>query len=142
MLEHTDIFGAKPVVLMVGQDAEALQLFRKPLERHGFQVQTVASGQAAIELYQKHPEHVAAILLEEHLAGLEGPTTGSALHQLKPYVPICFLSDSVDEQRMEELRQHGVRYVFTKPYNPEGIAILLQDIVNCAARELVASGVH
>jgi hypothetical protein len=52
------------------------------------------------------------------------------------------LSDAVDEQKAEELREHGVRYVFTKPFNPEGVAALLLDTVNCAARELEASGVH
>lgn len=142
MLEHTEIFGVKPVILVVNRDAQTRQLLQKTLERHGFKVRIAASGPEAIDVYQKDPECVAAVLLEEHLAGLEGPTAGSAFQHLKPYVPICFLCDAVDEQQAEALREHGVRYIFTKPFNPEGIAILLQDTVNCAARELEASGVH
>ena len=142
MLEHSDIFGTKPVVLIANQDADLRQLLCQTLEHHGFQVRTAVSGPEAVAAYLQHPEAVAAVLLEHRLAGLEEPEMSGALHRLRPYVPVCLLSESMSEDQVEELRTQGVRYVFTKPCNPEGVACLLQDIVNCAARELEASGVH
>ena len=70
----------------------------------------------AIDLYREHGEHIALVLLDVRMPGLDGPKTLEALRKLNPEVPACFMTDNTGDYEPQELLQRGATYVITKPF--------------------------
>src|SRR5262245_27065761 len=62
------------------------------LRSEGFEVWLAGHGQQAIELYQRHRDEIAVVLLDVRMPGLDGPHTLSALQELCPGVRCCFMT--------------------------------------------------
>jgi Response regulator containing CheY-like receiver, AAA-type ATPase, and DNA-binding domains len=68
--KRKDIFMAHPAILVVDDDQVILQSFARILERHGYDVETAATGHEAIERCKKGSYDVA--LLDIKLPDMDG----------------------------------------------------------------------
>src|SRR5271165_5426811 len=82
----------KPGVLVVDDEHMVRIMVQMGLEENGFDVWLAANGREAIDLYRTHREHIAVVLLEACMPGLDGPQTLNALRELNPDVLACFMS--------------------------------------------------
>jgi CheY-like chemotaxis protein len=130
---------AKPGVLVADDDHLVRVMVQLGLERSGFEVWLASNGREAIGLYQKHRDSVDVVLLDVHMAGLDGPQTLDVLRQLNPQIPVCFMSCNSDPYQPEELRQRGAAYVLAKPFRLNQLADILRCLANGGPTELVQS---
>jgi CheY-like chemotaxis protein len=122
----------KPGVLVVDEDHLVRVMVQLALERNGFDVWLARSGREAIDLYRRHTEEIAVVLLDVRMPGLDGLQTLEVLRELNSEVQACFMSDDTGTYEPEELLQRGAAYVIAKPF-------LLVDLANIL--RLMAQGV-
>jgi PAS domain S-box-containing protein len=105
-----------PLVLLCDDDASIRKVVRVMLERQGYQVLTVASGQEAIEQARAH--HPDIILLNLIMPGMNGWETLAVLKQQPETrtIPVIILSGLLPDAR--EVPYAGISDWIVKPPEP------------------------
>jgi CheY-like chemotaxis protein len=123
---------AKPGVLVVDDEHMVRIMVQLGLERNGFDVWLARNGREAIDLYRRHTEEIAVVLLDVRMPGLDGLQTLEVLRELNPEVLACFMNGDTGVYELDELVQRGAAQVIVKPF-------LLDDLANIL--RLMAQGV-
>jgi CheY-like chemotaxis protein len=79
-----------PTFLCVDDEPSVLSMEKALLESAGFRVLAATSGRQAISIFSS--EAVDVVLMDYWLPGMNGIQVAQAMKQLKPDVPILFLS--------------------------------------------------
>jgi two-component system alkaline phosphatase synthesis response regulator PhoP len=79
-------------VLIVEDEQHIADGLRFNLEAEGYEVQTVASGETALELLEGDPERFDAVVLDVMLPGKDGFEVASQLRASGQFVPILMLT--------------------------------------------------
>jgi CheY-like chemotaxis protein len=101
------------------------------LRKQGFAVWLAANGRQAIELSQEHGENIDLVLLDVHLAWLDGVQTLQALREVNPCLRCCFMS-SHPGNYAKELGKWGVERFFVKPFDMAELVEELQFLLAAA----------
>jgi CheY-like chemotaxis protein len=130
----------KPVVLVVDEDHLVRIMLQLGLERNGFDVWLARCGREAIDLYRRHSEEIAVVLLDVRMPGLDGLRTLEVLRELNPEVQACFMSGDTGPCKPEELLQHGAAYAIAKPFLLDDLANILRLMAQGVPADLHPSG--
>ncbi|WP_027092590.1 response regulator transcription factor [Cohnella thermotolerans] len=108
-------------VLYIEDDADIGQWVKEDLERRGYEVEWLQSGDRAAE----RAAQADLVVLDVMLPGLDGFTIGQRLKREAPNVPILMLSarTSVDD------KLQGLQFAddyLTKPFHPDELAARLE----------------
>ncbi len=121
---------AKPVILVVDDDAPILTLMRNLLREFGFEAHVASTGQAAIEAARAVTP--ALVLLDKNMPGMHGSDVIRALRNdagLKS-VPILILSgDPVGPSELSELGANGA---VQKPFDIPALIDQIRSFVGVA----------
>jgi len=123
-----------PGVLVVDDTAALRSVLETGLRRAGFSVWSAAHGLLAVELYRRHQDTIAVVLLDVAMPGLDGPQTLAALQQLCPAVRCCFMTADPEPYTEEDLRRLGAVRVFRKPFAFPEMIDTLRQLVNRSPR--------
>jgi CheY-like chemotaxis protein len=118
----------KPGVLVVDDNHLVRSIVQLGLERAGFDVWLAPGGREAIQLYRKHRDRIAVVLLDVRMPGLDGPQTLEALRRLNPEVLVCFMSGGASASEPAGPRQGGAACVIAKPFLVEDLANVLRQV--------------
>nr|WP_174861997.1 response regulator [Stutzerimonas stutzeri] len=112
------------------EDVPSIQVVtRIALEKiGGFEVLSCPSGQAALDQVQAFAPDL--ILLDVMLPQMDGIELVRQLGDLVDLqqIPVVFLTGHLQPERLQELRQLGVRQVLNKPFDPLQLASQLQQV--------------
>jgi two-component system, OmpR family, response regulator len=117
--ESVDLLGdvrQKPAVLVVDDVVAIGTMLDLALSQGGFAVTLATTGNEAIELYRKHHDKFALVLMDVQMAGMDGPTTLAILRQINPELKCCFMSGSTGKYTSQELLDMGAVHVTMKPF--------------------------
>jgi len=129
----------KPGVLVVDDEHMVRIMVQLGLERNGFDVWLARDGREAIDLYCRHAEEIAVVLLDVRMPGLDGLQTLEVLRQRNPEVLACFMSGGTGASKPEELLQRGAAYVIAKPFLLEDLANILRLMTHGVSADLLSS---
>jgi DNA-binding response OmpR family regulator len=106
-----------PVILVVDDNPDALDIAARLLEREGYRTRRASSGPACIEIVRTEP--VDLVLLDVMMPGMDGFEVCTALHELEAGkgLPIIMLTARDDVDTRLEGIHHGVSEFLTKPIN-------------------------
>ena len=97
--------------------------FLKPhilfLEKKGFKVEVVNSGEDAIDLIKN--KHYDLLLIDELMTGIDGLTTVKILRKMNIEIPVVMITKNEEEWLMEEAIAGNIDNFLTKPVNPSQI---------------------
>jgi DNA-binding response OmpR family regulator len=110
------------------------------LERSGFDVWLAPGGREAIQLYQKHRDSIAVVVLDARMPDLDGPQTLEVLRRLDSGVRACFISADTGAYDPEQLRHLGAACHVTKPFRLEDLANVLRLVTRGAPADLLPAG--
>jgi two-component system, OmpR family, response regulator len=106
-------------VLYVDDDADICSVVQATLRLvPGLQVQTVDSGEGAIDLaYELRPD---LVLMDVMMPGLDGPSTFKRMREstLLADIPVIFMTAKVLPAEISQLLQLGAIGVIVKPFDP------------------------
>jgi len=102
-------------VLVADDEPLVLSVLETVISRAGFRVWLAVHGYQAIDLYKRHQDGIAAVLLDVRMPGLDGPRTLLELRRQCPRVRCCFMTGNPLPYTIEGLLQMGVARVFRKP---------------------------
>jgi DNA-binding response OmpR family regulator len=119
-----------PGILVVDDEPAIRTLLQVALPRYGFRVFLAASRQEALTVYREHHTEIAAVLLDVHLPGLDGPQTLLTLRAIDPQVRCCFMSGHLGDYSEEELLDLGAALVIPKPFRIAEVLEALQRVVD------------
>jgi two-component system, cell cycle response regulator DivK len=120
---------ASPLILLVDDFDEALDMYREYLEFRGYRVATARSGQQAIDVAAT--ERPALIFMDLRMPRMSGT---EALHLLRndptfSAVPIiAFTAHALEDERRHALRD-GFDEVISKPCLPEDLVAAVDRIL-------------
>jgi two-component system OmpR family response regulator len=122
-------------ILVVEDDARIGALVRTYLERDGFRVLVVRSGEAALAELPRHP--VALVILDLGLPGIDGL---EVCRRLPAGVPLIMLTARDEEvERILGLEVGADDYV-TKPFSPRELVARVKAVLRRSARAAAADG--
>jgi CheY-like chemotaxis protein len=112
----------KPGILVVDDDQMLLALLQRVFQGQGFNVWQAASGHLALDLYRRHQEHIAVVLLDVRMPGLDGPSTLTELRSIDPFVTCCFMTGHAGDYPLDDLEELGAVACFDKPFRTHEMA--------------------
>jgi CheY-like chemotaxis protein len=112
-------------VLLVEDDEDVRFVLRRLLEHWGCRVVAeAASGDAGVEHARATPD-VDAVLSDLHMSGLHGVRFVEELHEVRPGLPVVFLTGYAEGAEAAALAQRGIE-VGTKPPERQRLVAALQ----------------
>ena len=106
-------------IIWADDELEFLQPHKLFLEKRGFEVKTVNSGEDAIESIKD--ENFDLLLIDEMMTGIDGLTTIKNLREMNIDIPIIMITKNEEEWLMEEAIAGNIDNFLTKPVNPSQI---------------------
>jgi DNA-binding response OmpR family regulator len=113
-----------PIVLVVEDHADTLDLIAEMLRRFSYQVRTaVTAGQAVRSVAADRPD---AILLDVKLPDAAGVAGLEELRRVLPDVPIIMLTANTDAAVARETLKRGAFDYITKPFDVDRVRSVLE----------------
>jgi CheY-like chemotaxis protein len=117
--------------VLIADDEEAVRsVLETWLRRGGFEVWSASHGGQAVELYRRHRDVIAAVLLDVRMPGMDGPNTLVTLQKICPSVPCCFMTGDSNGYTEEALLMLGAVRVFQKPFAFAEVIEVLHQLVS------------
>ncbi len=106
-------------ILWVDDEVELLRSQIIYLQQRGYQVETAANGEDALELLRA--VNVDLILLDEQMPGKRGIETLGEIRQIAPGTPVVMVTKSEEEDLMDLAIGQQVDDYIVKPVNPNQV---------------------
>ena len=106
-------------IIWADDEVEFLQPHKLFLEKKGFIVETVNSGEDAIDSIKKN--NYDLLLIDEMMTGIDGLTTVKNLRDQNIDIPVIMITKNEEEWLMEEAIAGNIDNFLTKPVNPSQI---------------------
>ncbi|MDX1971732.1 MAG: PAS domain S-box protein [Candidatus Sumerlaeia bacterium] len=120
-------------ILVLDDEEAILNVCRRMLERNGFQVETVMSGEQAIGLfkqYQSKGNPFDLVLMDLTLpGGLSGCETAKELLQIEPGLRCIVSSGYAEDPIIANYREHGFSGFINKPYTISQLLDVLERVL-------------
>ncbi len=115
-------------ILWADDEIEQLRPHMIFLEQKGFDVTPVTNGDDAITMVREKVFDI--VFLDEHMPGMDGLATLSALKQMQPALPVVMITKSEEEAIMEDAIGSKISDYLIKPVNPNQILLTIKKILD------------
>ncbi|HEY7320100.1 MAG TPA: response regulator [Candidatus Binatia bacterium] len=114
-------------VLLAEDEPGMLFLLEKLFLRRGYQILRATNGQEALDIYRRHKDEIAVILLDMGLPKISGR---DVLHQIRsenPDAKVIVTSGYIEPELKLEIERPNVKFL-QKPYTPDSVFAALQSL--------------
>jgi two-component system cell cycle sensor histidine kinase/response regulator CckA len=113
------------VILVVDDEKDIRHLVRILAERAGYRVTEAASGEEALEILQDRLLEPQLLLTDIVMPGMSGLALAARAHQLRPSLPVMFMSGFANEYQEELSGSVCLR----KPFKAPELLSAIQDVI-------------
>jgi two-component system, cell cycle sensor histidine kinase and response regulator CckA len=113
----------------VEDEKNMLDLLKKTLARHGYQVLAAADGETALNIYRRSKEAIDVVLLDIGLPKVAGRDVLLKIKNENPDVKVVIASGYLEPKLKSEIDRAGVKYFLPKPYRPDEVVKALQSLI-------------
>jgi two-component system cell cycle sensor histidine kinase/response regulator CckA len=97
-----NLWGTGTILLV--EDEDAVRAFAaKALERKGYTVLAVGSGDEALALMDAHKDEITILVTDVVMPNMDGPTLAIKVREQRPDLPVLFMSGYAEEQLRKSL---------------------------------------
>jgi len=114
-------------ILWVDDEIDLLRPHLRLLEQKGYQVDTAANGEDAVEMVKTKGYDL--VFLDEMMPGMGGLQTLSAMKNISPTLPVVMVTKSETESLMEDAIGSKITDYLVKPVNPSQILMACKKIL-------------
>jgi two-component system cell cycle sensor histidine kinase/response regulator CckA len=122
------------VILVVDDDRLVREVATRSLERAGYDVIAVESGQEAVDLVRAAQHSIDAVLLDLSMPLMDGWQTAALLKACRPDLPIALTSGYGEDQFPDRADPGTYDAFLNKPYGPRELAGCVEALMAAAAR--------
>jgi len=118
--------------ILVAEDEDGLRMvFRKILQREGYQVLEASSGPKALEIYKREHKKIDLLLTDMVMpGGMSGRQLAECLLEDQPGLKIIFTSGyTTDLHELSHLREKGIRFL-PKPVSAKTLCNTISEVLN------------
>ncbi|MDD4732247.1 MAG: response regulator [Desulfovibrio sp.] len=112
-------------LLLVDDEAEFLQTLSKRLQRRGLTAELAHSGEAALDVLQRHPADV--VVLDVKMPGMSGIETLRTLKREHPLTEVILLTGHADLDAAVQGMELGAFDYLMKPMDIDELLFKIQD---------------
>jgi CheY-like chemotaxis protein len=125
--------GGHEQILVVDDEPVQLRTARRILERFGYGVTTVGSGEEALKLWTAQSSSAAfdLIVLDMMMPGLDGIATLEQIRKLRPGQKALIVTGFIPEQFNQRIVDANLIWL-SKPYTPEALSKAVRGAINDA----------
>jgi two-component system cell cycle sensor histidine kinase/response regulator CckA len=127
------IFSGAGTILLVDDEDMMLAVGRKMLEKLGYRVLTVNSGQKAIDSFYRHRGQIELVILDMIMPGLSGSDTFDRLREIDPSVKVLLSSGYNIDGQARQILDRGCNGFIQKPFDLENFSEKIRHILHGAA---------
>jgi CheY-like chemotaxis protein len=114
-------------ILWADDEIDLLKAHVLYLGQFGYDVTEVTNGDDALNKAMNEP--FDAVLLDEHMPGMDGIETAAAILAKRPHIPIIMITKSEEESLMDSALGGKISDYLTKPVNPTQILVALKKVI-------------
>ncbi|HYF38128.1 MAG TPA: ATP-binding protein, partial [Gemmatimonadales bacterium] len=122
--------GRGETVLVAEDDNLVRTVLVRALEAAGFSVVPAEDGDAAIGLASDPKQRIDAVVTDLAMPGLRGRELAERLQQLRPGVPVLFVSGHADDEMARRGLLDPGRPFLQKPFEPEALAVKIRELLD------------
>lgn len=115
-----EVRGGNESILVVDDDPIQRKVNQQILNRLGYQVHAIASGEQAVEYVKEHPQDL--LLLDMLMEGIDGTETYKRILQFRPDQRALLLSGYAKSKRVEQAIRLGAGSFIAKPISMTSLA--------------------
>ncbi|HWO42418.1 MAG TPA: ATP-binding protein [Candidatus Eisenbacteria bacterium] len=108
--------GCGETLLFVDDEERQLRLMREFLEKQGYRVLAARDGAEAVDVYSRHKQEIALVVLDLGLPKLNGWQAFQRMREIEPNVKALFATGLLSPEIEAEMRRVKVAGVLEKPY--------------------------
>ncbi len=128
-LEETAYARGSGTILIVDDEDAALKMLRLMVTKLGFKAEAFTVPQAALELFEQHPEAFDLVITDLTMPGMTGVELAGKIHKTSPKLPIILITGYAEGINDSDLlNQAGIRRLLKKPLRVTEIASVLKEL--------------
>jgi two-component system, cell cycle sensor histidine kinase and response regulator CckA len=112
-------------VLLVEDDPSVRAILVRELESEAYRVIEAEDGHAALERVRSHAGQLDVVITDVQMPGMDGRALAAALAELRPGLPVVFMSGHPDGEIIRELTASGKPFL-QKPFTGEELTYLVE----------------
>jgi PAS domain S-box-containing protein len=122
--------GGGETIMLVEDENDVRGVMVGALESKGYKVVVAADGVEAVEMYKKHHNEVALVLLDIGLPYLSGWDAYAQMKQVNDKVKAIVCSGFADPEKKISANDDGIKAFIPKPYDPDEILKTVREILD------------
>jgi two-component system, cell cycle sensor histidine kinase and response regulator CckA len=122
--------GSGEVVLVVEDDDLVRAVLVRALTKTGFEVLPAANGAEALEIVARRDQQVNAVITDLAMPGLRGRELAERLEQVRPGVPVLFVSGHADDEVARRGLLDPGRPFLQKLFDPAEIGVRVRELLD------------
>jgi two-component system KDP operon response regulator KdpE len=120
----------RPALLLVDDDPTLLSVLERRMAREGYEVQTAASGEAALRLLERAWPQL--LIVDLMMPGMDGFELCDRVKRIADLPIIVLSAVDASEAKVRALENYAEDYI-TKPFNPDELVARVQRVLRRAA---------
>ncbi|MBU6399707.1 MAG: response regulator, partial [Verrucomicrobia bacterium] len=121
--------GQGELVLVADDEPAIRDVTVRMLEQSGYTSLSAADGTEALALYSQHRTAVKVVVTDILMPEMDGPALARILRRMAPDLPIIASTGLGQSDKVEELRELGVKWFLAKPYTAAKLLETLQKVL-------------
>ncbi len=121
-------------VLLVEDDADVRSVTAATLQKSGYAVVAVESGDEAMAEFERTPEGFDALLTDIMMPGMNGRVLGEKMRAIRPDLPILFMSGHNDDASLRNNVHEGNDDFIEKPFQTVSLSGKLRQVLDRCRR--------
>jgi two-component system cell cycle sensor histidine kinase/response regulator CckA len=125
----SDDWEASGTVLLVDDEDSVLQVGKRMLVRHGFEVISACDGREAIEVYRKYHDQIVCVVLDLTMPRMDGIETMNKLMKLDDSVRVVLCSGYSESEVSHRFPGRGFASFVQKPYSSHELMETIRKVI-------------
>jgi CheY-like chemotaxis protein len=113
------------MILVVDDEREIRTLVRIMAEREGYRILEASGAEEALQLLQERMLEPQLLLTDIAMPGMNGLALAAQVHQIRPSLPVIFMTGFADEYQAELCGSVCLR----KPFRAPELLSAIQDVI-------------
>jgi len=129
-MEEAPMSTGNELILVVDDEDTLRELVKDVLETYGYRVMLAGNGEEALQVYRKHKEEIALVILDMVMPKMGGRETFLKLKELNPKVKALLSTGYSQNGKAQEILNSGVMGFLQKPYQAEELAAKVRKVLD------------